>query len=301
VDAGEQIVEQVGGGTDRIRIDGITDFTAMADANFDEIEQLELTGGVTATFNGSQVDFETLDLFDGGAGGNEIIINAPGGGLFLQGIVPDSSWSNGVGNKVSVVGTAGHDNVQGTQAADSISGDAADDHLEGNGGNDTLIGGLGNDTLIGGQGADTFVFAVGDSGTISGTVFDIITDYGVGGDDDLLDLAGVATVAANTVLDVDVSAAVAGGGVVDAAVLNGVISLSGVDSLLIDTLDEWIAVARIVVTGLGEAATFEFDGSTYVYQNNGGGAGDLLVKLDNVTGVTSLSTGAQAPDRVRIG
>jgi hypothetical protein len=147
---------------------------------------------------------------------------------------------------------------------------------------DVIIGGVGADILTGGTGADTFVFAGGDSGTISGTVFDVITDFTIA-DGDLLDLAGSATVRANAT-GVDVKAAVTGATAIDAAVTSGVITLTGADSAGVDTLAEWLAVARIVVTSSGEAAAFVFGGDTYVYQENSGG--DLLIQLDNVTGIT---------------
>jgi hypothetical protein len=49
---------------------------------------------------------------------------------------------------------------------------------------------------------------------------------------------------------------------------------------VINELDEWVAVARILTTGEAETSAFEFGTDTYVFQNNGGG--DLLIKLTGI-------------------
>jgi Ca2+-binding RTX toxin-like protein len=67
VGAAETITEAAGagGGTDRIRVTtASTDFSAMASANFDEIEELEITGAFTATFTGAQLGTETISLME---------------------------------------------------------------------------------------------------------------------------------------------------------------------------------------------------------------------------------------------
>jgi len=176
VAATEQIVEQVGGGTDRIRIDGITDFTAMADANFDEVEQLEIAGGFTATFNATQLNNETLALIGAGGAGSVVEVNAlPGGGTFLQNLVPSVGWIDGT-DRVVVNGSPFNDNINGSQAADSIVGDAGSDDLTGNAGSDTFVMNslVGSDTIYDfalGAGGDVLQVDVGDLGLAGDDIY----------------------------------------------------------------------------------------------------------------------------------
>jgi hypothetical protein len=169
-------------------------------------------------------------------------------------------------------------------------------------GNDTIYGSTGADIIWGGTGKDTmtgdydadgtgvragdiFAFAAGDSGIISGTVFDVITDYAA---DDNLDLPGAATAAAN-VSGTDVATVSANSGkAITASIANGVLTVADPDANLIDSLTEWLAVARAMDTVDTKAVAFQFNGDTYVYQENSGG--DLLIQLDNVVEVTAVGT-----------
>ncbi len=183
---------------------------------------------------------------------------------------------------VRMEGNAGDDDLFGSDHADTIIGGA---------GNDVIYGGEGSDVLAGGAGADRFIFYAGDSGEVSGTVFDSILDYTAGTGGDTLKL-GVAVVAVDA-SPAYVTAAVDDSGASDvtAAISNGVITLDG-NVGQIDTLDEWLAVARILVTNETEVAAFEFDGDTYVFQENGNADRDLLIQLDGVTGMTAVGTSA---------
>jgi hypothetical protein len=192
----------------------------------------------------------------------------------------------------------GVDTVTGTTSADQIYGQAGNDVIEGGTGADTIdggtgvdriTGGTGADTMTGGSDADTFVFIAADSGTISGSVFDTINDYVSGTGGDKLDLVGVGVVASN-VSGVDVSGATVGEDVITGLISNGFISLGGTDAANVDTLDEWLAAARALVTTNGRVAAFEFGTDTYVFQENTGG--DLLVMLYGHTSLTSVSTSA---------
>lgn len=147
--------------------------------------------------------------------------------------------------------------------------------------------------MTGGAGADTFVFAADDSGTISGTVFDVITDYTAGAGGDTLDLVGAAA-AQTDATGTNVAAAAAGAGsfTITASITNGIITLAGADAGQIDTLAEWLAVARLMVTTDTRVGVFVFDGDTYVYQENTGG--DLFIQLDGVTGITLVGAVAAA-------
>lgn len=47
-------------------------------------------------------------------------------------------------------------------------------------------------------------------------------------------------------------------------------------------------MARTVVATSGQVAAFQFGSDTDVYQKNG--TGDLLIKLQGITGITSVAT-----------
>lgn len=171
-----------------------------------------------------------------------------------------------------------------------VVGGAGDDTITGGAGDDTIIGGAGADQLTGGLGADTFVFAAGDSGTISATVFDIIGDYTAGVGGDTLNLVGAAAAQADAAGTDVAAAAGVGPFTITADIADGVITVNGADAGQIDSLAEWLAVARLMVTGDTKVGAFEFGGDTYVYQENAGG--DLLIQLDNVTGITAVGVSA---------
>ena len=199
----------------------------------------------------------------------------------------------------AITGTAGADTISGGSGADTIIVSGGADSVDGGTGNDTITGGTGADTLTGGSGADTFIFAAGDSGTVSGTVFDTVTDFAVGTGGDLFDLAGAAVIRANTSSGVDVKTAITSGTgteVVTASVTSGIITLAGANASAIDTLTEWLAVARLVNTTTLNVAGFEFGGNTYLYQecNTATTADDILIQLTGITGITALGASAAA-------
>jgi S-layer protein len=176
---------------------------------------------------------------------------------------------------VSITGGAGNDVLTGAAAKDTIVGGA---------GNDQITGGTGIDTLTGGAGADTFVFAGGDS---AASGHDVITDYtaaATGGD--TLNMSGAVDIAE----DETASAGVAVG--VTITVDDGILTLGGTGASAIDTLAEWVAEANACVDVDNESVAFEFSGDTYVYQQTA--AGDLLVELDGVTGITDMAGTAAA-------
>lgn len=155
------------------------------------------------------------DLMIGGLGDdlyyvdnvNDVIIEAPGGGLDTVGSSIDytlgSNLENlrlsktaaiGVGNELAnritaadsnaslkgmagddtLIGRTGNDTLSGGTGSDKLYGNAGDDSLSGGAGNDVLLGGLGSDTLAGGAGADRFSYTAKDINT--GDV-DLIVDF----------------------------------------------------------------------------------------------------------------------------
>jgi S-layer protein len=177
---------------------------------------------------------------------------------------------------VSITGGAGNDVLTGAAAIDTIVGGA---------GNDQITGGTGADTMTGGAGADTFVIDGGDS---SSAAHDVITDYtAAAASGDTIDFGAVAaTVAQDETASAGVAAAVL------ITVDDGILTLTGTGAAAIDTLAEWVVEANATVDANEEAVAFEFGGDTYVYQQQA--AGDVLVELDGVTGITDMALVAAA-------
>ena len=176
---------------------------------------------------------------------------------------------------VAITGGAGNDVLTGAAAIDTIVGGA---------GNDQITGGTGADTLTGGAGADTFVFAGGDSTTAA---HDVVTDYtAAAASGDTLNMSGTADIAEDETASAGVAAAVT------ITVDDGILTLGGTGAGAIDTLAEWIVEANATVDANDESVAFEFNGDTYVYQQTA--AGDLLVELDGVTGITDMAAAAAA-------
>jgi Ca2+-binding RTX toxin-like protein len=130
-----------------------------------------------------------VDVLTGGAGNDLYVIGATativeqanGGTDTVQSSV-SYAMANNVENLV-LTGTTGAW-ASGNGLANRITGNSAADHLSGGAGADTLDGAAGNDVLTGGTGADRFVF--GPSGG-----HDTISDFGLGGEHDALDLSAL--------------------------------------------------------------------------------------------------------------
>lgn len=184
VAAAETITEGVGGGTDRLRVDGTTDFSVMAAANFDEIEELAITGAFTATFLGAQLTGETMSLIGDTGSTQALVVTATAGATTdLSNISAGANWTAGT-DTVTINGADGSNEViVGTQTADVINGGSGDDNIFGGSGDDSLVGGAGNDTIFGGVGADIVEGGDGDdvfgvSGTSEQTAGDVIIGGG---------------------------------------------------------------------------------------------------------------------------
>jgi Ca2+-binding RTX toxin-like protein len=175
----DKFVIAVGGGKDII-----TDFGANGDADTLDISAL-LKAGVKVT------------LADVGA--NAVLTFSNGQTITLQNVQVENLVSTGTGYAMSPTITSAVDHVlvgaetnliltgnahagTGNAAANIITGNAGGDTLNGMAGNDTLVGGKGDDTLTGGTGADTFRFATGSG-------HDTITDFGLGGEADTIDIS----------------------------------------------------------------------------------------------------------------
>lgn len=203
----------------------------------------------------------------------------------FSGVVYTSAY-NGT-STTSITGGAGNDTLTGSAAKDVIVGGAGDD---------IITGGTGVDTLTGGAGSDTFKFANGDAG-ITGT--EKITDYTTGTGGDILDLA-TTTLLANNSTGVSVINAVNGAVDLTATVKNGVITLTGADVGLVDTIGELKAIFEVMSgTGVGNATTanvaaIQMGGNTYVITDSATDVTQDIIQLTGVTGITAISGTAGA-------
>jgi Ca2+-binding RTX toxin-like protein len=85
---------------------------------------------------------------------------------------------------ISGTGNGANNILTGNDLANTLVGAAGSDTLVGGVGDDVLAGGAGDDLLIGGAGADHFVFLKGDG-------HDVVTDFGLNGDHDVLDISNL--------------------------------------------------------------------------------------------------------------
>ncbi len=159
VDANETITEAGGGGTDRIRVTtGNTDFSAMAAANFDEIEELQITGAFTATFTGAQLTGETVSLIGNAASVQAVVITATANAVTdLSNVSAGADWTAGTdtvtingadGSSEAIIGTATADTISGGTGVDQINGGAGDDRILADDDDNLVDGAGGNDTMV---------------------------------------------------------------------------------------------------------------------------------------------------------
>jgi S-layer protein len=182
---------------------------------------------------------------------------------------------------VTITGGAGDDTLTGVAAKDTINGGA---------GADSITGGTGIDTLTGGAGVDTFNFAAGDAG-ITGT--ERITDYTIGTTADNLNLS-TTTLVANVTAS-DVSSVISGSTDLKATITTGIITLSGADAAMVDTLGEWKLVFEALEdAAAADVAAFVYAGNTYVITDAIGAAANDIIQLTGLTTATKLVTTAAA-------
>ena len=195
-------------------------------------------GGFVIAGEGSQVDFEELDVIITDRDGDTAV------GTIDISVTPD-------------IGTA-----TGSESAESILGGSGDDLLIALGGNDYLTGGAGDDTLSGGAGSDTFVWLSGDEGTDVDPAEDTLTTFDIGvSDNDVLDLSDLlqgedgsntadlanylsfTEVSGDTIISVDADGA-GGDGVSQTIILTGVDITAGNTLTDVEVLDNLLGGAN---------------------------------------------------------
>lgn len=165
---------------------------------------------------------------------------------------------------MDIVGTPGDDTLNGTLAADVIRGGAGNDSLDGLDGNDQLWGGLGADLLKGGAGRDVAVYLTSASGV---TVNLADTGPQSGGDAEGDRLSGIEDLTGshfNDVLTGDAGANIFRGA-------------EGAD--IIDGGD-----GRDRASYAYSSAAVDIDLTRTGAQSGGDAAGDVLIRIENVTG-----------------
>ncbi|MGK9053684.1 peroxidase family protein [Neorhizobium petrolearium] len=227
-DAGDVVVEAVGGGTDEVETT-LGAYTLAAN-----VENLTYTGAATFTGTGNALS----NRIEGGAGvdtltglaGNDtyvvtagdIIVEAANGGIDtvqsaasytlgneLENLtLTGNAAVNGTGNALSntitgnsganqLFGGGGNDAVNGGDGSDLIDGGTGDDTLSGGDGNDTdtIIGGAGNDTIDVGSGNDVIFYNAAGFGNDTINNFD--ASGGTATTQDRIDLSALGITAAN--------------------------------------------------------------------------------------------------------
>ncbi|MBB4086383.1 beta strand repeat-containing protein [Sphingomonas carotinifaciens] len=220
-EAGDQVIELAGGGTDRVRTAAATYLLP------DHVEELVYTGTVAATLTGNAENNLIVgrtggDTLSGGAG-NDILRGAAGADLLDGGTGLDTADYTGSLGAVTInlryatasggdaegdrlvsienaTGGAQSDVLNGSAAANILSGAAGNDTLFGDDGNDTLYGGDGQDRLDGGKNEDALYGDAGDDWLMGGQQADRL--YGGAGNDRLIgDTDWISSLAAKDVLD----------------------------------------------------------------------------------------------------
>jgi Ca2+-binding RTX toxin-like protein len=148
-----------------------------------------LYGGAGAdTLDGGAAGADTLS---GGAGNDtyilpnsgDVVIEKVGEGVDTVIVKGNYALPDNVENLVINTSVSNSWSGTGNALANRITGNLGANHLSGGAGADTLIaGGGGGDVLTGGTGADHFVFVRGDG-------HDTVTDFGLGGELDVVDIS----------------------------------------------------------------------------------------------------------------
>ncbi len=269
---------------------------ASAGDGGDAIDAASFETVTLITTQNSTASLTSLTIAGGAAG--SVVAGANGG---LAGVA-GSSVVVGTNGKIVVQGAIDLDlgTIAGTNATIDANAFTGDLTVVLEAGANTFIGGSGDDVVTGANGLDTYTLGAGadrvnigvettttaSDAAANGTSFESITDFNIA-----VDVLNFIAIDESALTESIVTNATA---VVGTAAINaeGIASFATAD----DTLAERItAVEAAIATGTateGQMAVFEHAGSTYVFVSNGGDgveAGDAIVKLTGVTGVTTTT------------
>jgi hypothetical protein len=299
---------------------GASDDTLTVDSSFITGKSFIVTGtdnsGANDVLAVKMVTNPSLDLGSLTVDGSDVSVTidltaTAGVANTITGSNAGDTITNAGAGAVTVNGGAGDDTLNTGSAADSITGGEGADQINGNGGKDAI-------NLTEATAATDIVTI--DSGESTVTAYDSITGFAASATNgDVLNL--VDTSVESTATNTNVSSATADSSdtITASTNANGIITLGGANAANVDTLDEWIEVAKIMATSenIPDTGTtnstvyatvgFEFGGNTYVLQEktvqtyDSGTTSysesttvDAFVELVGVTGVTAISTTAAA-------
>jgi Ca2+-binding RTX toxin-like protein len=157
---GQDVIDNIGGGYDTLRFDGIT---------FNQVSSGLMKSGndLVLKVSGGTDQVTLKNWFLGGDHVVDVISFASGGQLTAAQLFGAFGLSNpdinGSPNYLNLPDERAFGTILAGQAGDqNIIGSSDADLIDGGAGNDKLRGGKGNDYLIGGGGNDTYFFAAGD-------------------------------------------------------------------------------------------------------------------------------------------
>lgn len=179
----------------------------------------------------------------------------------------------------NITGSAFGDNLTGDDFANILTGLGGNDTLSGGGGNDTLVGGAGNDTLTGGIGTDTADYTSAAGAVTASLLAGSAANDGNGSTDTLATIENISGSVYGDNLTGDSNANILEGlagndtltGHGGTDTLNG-----GADT---DTVSYASAAAGVIADLSGGAAS-----------DDGDGAADTLISIENITGSANDDT-----------
>lgn len=287
--------------------DGYTVFLT----NATNVNNITITGSslVNLTSANSGNTLNALKLVDASASTGNFTFSLAGFTGTERAEIKGSQGTNDITGDDAAFG----EKITGGAKADVINGGAGADDVTGNGGRDSFTFAVADSgrtaatvDQISDFGKVTVAATAAEVGAMSTVANFQAAATAKGGDNaDVLDLTGGTIASAGTVLG---SASVAGSTLIDdlegidatsleftgkeinLSVTKGLVTLSGADKALVDTLGEWLVVANKAAETANESVAFEFGGNTYVFQQvtPAGVTDDFLVELTGVTGVTGV-------------
>ena len=296
--AGDQVIEAVGGGTDRVQAT-LASYTMSAN-----VERLEFVGVGNFVGTGNAGANEIV-----GGNGNDTLDGAGGADSMTGGLGNDTYTVDEVGDVVTEQVGQGIDTTRTTLNAYALSanveslvfigsgaftgtGNAEDNAITGGTGDDTLDGAAGSDTLTGGLGDDTYVVdtagdvVVESAGQGIDTVRTTLNAYTLGNAVENLvfigsgDFAGTGNASANEItggIGNDVLDGAAGSDVMTGGQGSDTYSVDDVGDLVVEALGQ--GTDTVLTTLASYTLTANVENLTYVGGGNFVGTGNGLANV----------------------
>jgi len=277
---GESITEGLGGGTDTIRTYGSVSFALLSSTSLDNVEQVLLQSGSTATFTGAHLTGKSIVVNETSEGATSLAVSVAAGSTVnlsqLQFTAFGGNTAFGTSDSVVITSAVGNTNesITGTSVADTINaGDGAD----------TINGGAGNDTLnLGADAAtDTVVFA----NTAANNGSDTISNFTSGAGGDVLNFSAFITGGINTNDSVDADTYFEVGEDTSNVDIGGQLAVVGGT---LTSLDEASEIAALFAGG-GSMFANTLTGNKAIVHAGSTGSGSSYIWYVNDTGADGVS------------